>query len=388
MIYLYAIGSGFAGMMLATAINWWSIRGWRKTAEEHWTERARVLFPARKGAFWNFILLPLIAVILAERIFGQPMADRFPARLSVLVFTWFGVMGGSFSMSREISPWLPLRSWVRETISSWLFLVLWVGTYPLMIGMMPPHFGPEVWTYFSVFLALQLFLNWRGAIPMLRLLRVIKPASESLQQMVARVSARMNCKVNKVWLWDSSTVNAMAFPLTGQLLFSRRLLEKLTIEEQEAVCAHELGHLTESHLVAMTRLIGVLGNSLLVLIVPTLNDFRIIGALVLFWSWIGFNKLGKWIGRKMEVRADGAATVDKGGEIYARALEKIYELNHAPAVMRGNGMVHPHLYDRIIASGITPSYPRPKPPEILSVPTLCLLFLVVAMFVLNTLSSS
>jgi hypothetical protein len=30
--------------------------------------------------------------------------------------------------------------------------------------------------------------------------------------------------------------------------------------------------------------------------------------------------------------------------------------------MRGNNMVHPHLYDRMLAAGVTPDYPRPQPP--------------------------
>ena len=46
---------------------------------------------------------------------------------------------------------------------------------------------------------------------------------------------------------------------------------------------------------------------------------------------------------------------------YARALEKIYEANLLPVVLREK-RVHPDLYDRLVAAGATPAYARPKPP--------------------------
>ena len=48
---------------------------------------------------------------------------------------------------------------------------------------------------------------------------------------------------------------------------------------------------------------------------------------------------------------------------YARALERIYETNQMPAVMRSNRTIHPHLYDRMLAAGVTPQYPRPMRPS-------------------------
>jgi hypothetical protein len=67
----------------------------------------------------------------------------------------------------------------------------------------------------------------------------------------------------------------------------------------------------------------------------------------------------------MEVRADRLGR-EHEGEIqgtYARALEKMYEANLLPVVMRGKGPIHPHLYDRLTAAGAPPPYPRPKPPR-------------------------
>ena len=66
----------------------------------------------------------------------------------------------------------------------------------------------------------------------------------------------------------------------------------------------------------------------------------------------------------LEKRADSAGTAHEGeAGTYARALEKLYEVNLMPAVTRSWLPTHPHLYDRLLAAGIQPDYPRPKPPS-------------------------
>jgi hypothetical protein len=65
----------------------------------------------------------------------------------------------------------------------------------------------------------------------------------------------------------------------------------------------------------------------------------------------------------MEQRADATATrhqADPGQ--YARALEAIYRSSAIPAVLWGRG-THPHLYDRLVAAGVEPDFPRPKAPS-------------------------
>ena len=67
---------------------------------------------------------------------------------------------------------------------------------------------------------------------------------------------------------------------------------------------------------------------------------------------------------EFEGRADSQAVTDQLSEgVYARALEKLYEANQAPAVTSKKPRTHPHLYDRLIAAGVTPSYPRPPAPS-------------------------
>ncbi|MEI9950222.1 MAG: hypothetical protein WDO74_14905 [Pseudomonadota bacterium] len=70
------------------------------------------------------------------------------------------------------------------------------------------------------------------------------------------------------------------------------------------------------------------------------------------------------LSRRLEQRADSAASQNGQDEgEYALALERLYELNLIPAVTYVR-QTHPHLYDRLIASGSTPTFPRPRPPPL------------------------
>jgi hypothetical protein len=70
------------------------------------------------------------------------------------------------------------------------------------------------------------------------------------------------------------------------------------------------------------------------------------------------------LSRKREVRADQIAK-DNTPEsaVYARALLRIYEDSQSPAVTSEENKTHPDLYDRMLAAGVTPDFPRPAASE-------------------------
>ena len=66
------------------------------------------------------------------------------------------------------------------------------------------------------------------------------------------------------------------------------------------------------------------------------------------------------VSHKLEMRADRLAQaheLDPG--TYARALERLYQDSLLPAVEAKERATHPHLYDRLLAAGVTPDFPRP-----------------------------
>ncbi len=81
--------------------------------------------------------------------------------------------------------------------------------------------------------------------------------------------------------------------------------------------------------------------------------------VALFIAWTLFLRLV----HRMEIRADAMARQpETAAGTYARALAKIYEANLVPVVLGAKRRTHPELYDRLVAAGVTPEYPRPEAP--------------------------
>jgi tetratricopeptide (TPR) repeat protein len=76
--------------------------------------------------------------------------------------------------------------------------------------------------------------------------------------------------------------------------------------------------------------------------------------------------IARRVARRMEERSDKMAQSQEAEPgLYARALEKLYQANLMPVVLAGKRHVHPHLYDRLVTAGVTPTYPRPRKPSML-----------------------
>jgi Zn-dependent protease with chaperone function len=208
------------------------------------------------------------------------------------------------------------------------------------------------------------FMWSRIVILSLHLLGMIRPPDEKLARMIADGSARLGVAVRRAWVAQGCSLNAIALPLTGELIFTSRLLRELSDSELDAVCAHELGHLGESRTTKAGRLIGAYAALPILFIRPVFEYGEPAGIIVLLVAMYGLFRLAHRLSQRMERRADGIAALHESEPgVYARALEKIHIGNQVPAVMYGKDMTHPHLYDRMVDAGVTPDYPRPHPPE-------------------------
>ena len=65
----------------------------------------------------------------------------------------------------------------------------------------------------------------------------------------------MQVRVRATWELGGMAANALALPVTRELIFTERLLAVCSDEEVAAICAHELAHLTESKAVLAGRLL-------------------------------------------------------------------------------------------------------------------------------------
>jgi len=353
------IGSFSLAFLFALGLNWLALIPWRRSVGKHWTERARLLYPAIVSARLNNWLIPANLSILSS-ILCPDISFLF-----AVIPSFVAVLLAGYFFSREVVPEVSFKSWLH-LVAAYLFLFfIWWAVLMFAIFNMPENFGFWTWLVAGAVLLLMLAFNFGLGIKLLRWFGLVQPASELLKALVAEVSEQMGVPVRATWILSTHVSNALAFPLTRQLLFTDKLLSTSTDGEIKAVCAHELGHLNEPRKVVFTRVLVSMAFYPTIFARPmsSLGDLGtrayfilIIGSLIL---WL----VGIRVGRKMESRADKiAAESQVDAVVYARALERLYETNCMPAVMpKRSTKIHPDLYDRMTTAGVTPDYPKPKP---------------------------
>jgi hypothetical protein len=93
---------------------------------------------------------------------------------------------------------------------------------------------------------------------------------------------------------------------------------------------------------------------------PLIHAFGFFAFFGLLFTTLGVPRIYRRISQKLETRADEMAKANEGDAgTYARALTRLYEDNLLPAVTAKERATHPHLYDRLLAVGVTPDFPRP-----------------------------
>jgi Zn-dependent protease with chaperone function len=359
MAILLATGGFCFAFLLALTLNWFALRPWRKSVGLHWMERARLLHPARISARINSWLIPVAVGMFCYLL--CPDQDFLLAALPGFIGTVFA----NHIMSREVVPDLRFKAWLHLLAASLFLFFLWWAVLIFTIMNMPLNFGFLTWLVAGGVLILLLSFNFGLGILLLRWFRLVQPATEHLQALVAEVSLKMGVPVRATWILSTYISNALAFPLTRQLMFTDKLLATLTDDEIKAVCAHELGHLNEPRKVLIMRLLVAMAFYPLIFARPmsSLGEMGtsafwllLIGVLIV---WL----VGIRVSRRMETRADKIAVENQAdAAVYARALERLYQTNQMPAVMpKRSSKIHPDLYDRMIAAGVTPDYPKPAP---------------------------
>lgn len=368
----------FVVAALATAfVNWLALIPWRRAADGmHWTEKAALLFPARVSAATNFWLVAISTALGAHLVFPEAKPACYVGG------SLFGALAGTYPADRAVYPDFSPGSWLHIVASRWIIDTLnWLVLFGFALAM-PHSLSARAWALVAAFIAVDAGLKLWLRLQLMKWLRLLRPPTERVSRIVGEVSARMGIPVRATWIIPSPQSNAVAFTVTRELGFTRKLMETLSDEEVAAICAHELGHLTESRWVAAGRILTALWSFALLLAVPVWFEFDAAGISVLVGVlWVARVSLRKEF-RRMEKRADRVAAGVGDPSVYARALEKIYRANQAPAVMPGKRRIHPDLYDRMTASGITPDYPRPRAPKARSWTTYAMGFVTVIMLVL------
>jgi len=332
-----------------------------------YAERARLAYPPRLFTAYNALLVPAILAVFSALTEGGRLSRVPPWLTGAIAFTaaFVVTLRMRVLIEREVRrAALPTLRWLRGSFTLWILMMphLFVA---LAVGLaMPSEFGLETAAYLLGGAALVVYLAMGGTLDLLRLLGLARPASPRLASIVAGVAAKTGVRTRGVFEVVLPWANAYALPLSGRLAFTDEALQNLPDDELAAVCAHELGHLSEGRGTVIVRLFAIFAlYAPLALAKPLLHGGNPGRFALAFLGCYASLILVRRFFRRMEVRADKAARDHEGDAgTYARALARITEVNGMPVVLHNRAGVHPDLYDRLTASGAPPTYPRPEPP--------------------------
>ncbi len=345
-----------ASFLYSYALMRLALRPWERVKDQHWTERARWLWQSRKSR---------AAVVLSSVLLSWPLhlhlvgvEPEFPS----LVFPALGgFMAAQFFIDRRIWPGLSLRLWLMQTFTLFGIALALFGTIAWVAISTSEHLDRTDWLRLGVATLLLLVLYsgvWLFALPG----RGKNPHTLRLRQMVDAVVAKAGAPPVRAWVVDGVMANAFALMYIRSIVATAPAMRVLDDDELRTLVQHEMAHLSESPTVLAARMLGGLSWLGFAFTHSVVHHIGFGGVFWILLAVILIKRFAANIAKRMENRADSmSATHEAEGPVYARALEKLYQANQMPAVMTKR-LLHPHLYDRMIAAGLTPDYPRPAPP--------------------------
>lgn len=356
---------------VAAVLMWLPARLWRpKLAGLHWTEAARLNFSYMRLVGLNTLWYAALAGTFTYMEASGTLApfDRLTYSILVGVLVWLVGVPIKIRAAQGAFPNLRFRDFASGILFMWVVFYPILAVAAAMAILGPPAYDGYVARFWLVYGGGVLATAWLvrgGHLPLANMLRILRPADERANAIIAEASRLSGHVPERVWIARTAMANAAAIPASNQVLITSRALRDMTHDELVAVMLHEFGHLQEPRTTRLRRLTGLLFVFAAAMWRPLIDWVGVypwIGLLVVCFMAAIVAMRGA---RDAESDADQHAhehAPDEDPGVYARALEKLSRLNMIPVVLGGKGQTHPHMYDRMVAAGVTPDYERPEPP--------------------------
>lgn len=335
----------------------------RPAADAHWSERARAYWGEARLNALAFVFGVATNIAIAAVLMTSPLPGGNVAAVAIATLAAVAVFARTSGRIRRA--YRPERSTADRLRTHVVLLTLFYPTLiPLLAGLaFVPARGPGVWIGAVAVTGALIAIAFGAGFATLRWLGLTARPTPRLERLVRTCTERTGVHPRDIAIVRAPFANAFAFPTTRRIAVTERALELLDDEQLVTLLAHEAGHLSESRAMRFARLAPMLVLVPIALLRPLVAHWGVPGLVVcvgiLFAVAIAVNGLA----RRLERRADSIATTHAEDPArYASALEATYRDGLIPAVMPGRRAVHPHLYDRMLAAGLTPDFPRPAPP--------------------------
>ncbi|MCU7918229.1 MAG: M48 family metallopeptidase [Candidatus Thiodiazotropha sp. (ex Epidulcina cf. delphinae)] len=255
-------------------------------------------------------------------------------------------MEAAFGFNR-ITP----AQYLKDRLLGLLLAILLGGPLLWVILQLMAGAGSYWWlAAWAVWMGFSLTLSWAYPRLIAPLFNTFTPLDEGeMRERIQGLLQRCGFSSDGIFVMDgskrSSHGNAYftGFGKSKRIVFFDTLLEALSIEEMEAVLAHELGHFHYKHTIKQMLLMALLslaGMALLGWLSQQPWFYNGLGitqpsnaaALLLFILTIPvftvfFTPLGSYLSRRYEFQADNYAVNQTKGEFLVQALVKLYQDN-------------------------------------------------------------
>lgn len=361
-VALQAVAIPFLASFLPTAAASWicSIPLRRMPPGGHWSVVARNYWPLRQMRAFALIWIVCVAYFSPSEVVAH---WGFGIRFLILIAVFCGCLSGfRIGMLWIVLPECASVSKIRYLAARLLLAPGIPSMFLLMALTIGSGMGRSAIWMAAAILLVNVALNLGGSIAILKLLGILRPIGDSIEQVARNLAAAENAPLRSVMSMDLGIANAFAAPWTRDILITDIALVVLNQDELQSVIAHEVGHLKESRATGAKRLVILLPLIALGLAPAAMVAGHFGIALAIF---VGFLVTARLINRHhkgLELTADKVAKGSQDTEgTYARGLEKLHVASLIPAVMDERNP-YPSLYDRMESAGITPDFQRPAPP--------------------------
>ena len=353
------LAPAIAGAIMALVASWAALAlgGGLRLDRVPWVERARRAASAREALslvlVWTLVCWIEFVTTFLSAFLPTTVVETVLAGVGV----WLGWAVVRWRLERRLLPGpLSFRRWLAGWACMAMVYVPHVALAALVFWLAP---SPPTATSVVATAALSAGVAFgNGGLHLARALGLAHPASARLQAIAARTEQLVGVRPHARYELAIPYANAFMFPADGAIGVTDGALAALTDEELAGLYAHELGHLKDRR-----GLVAILLPAVLLPVLAlsaSISTASVVASVLVYLTVVALVQRRR---RRLEQRADVVAhDHDAGDGAYARTLERLAEVNAMPVVTR-RARTHPHVYDRMVAAGVTPSYPRPASPS-------------------------
>jgi len=364
-LFAVAAAASFVAMFVACVVTFPRLSS---SQAMHWTEVARRVDPLRRTGQIAMALFPILFGAIGVMNSGplSPLPSWFMAFVGSAGAA-FGILPVYYHVHRNVG--LPVGG-LKHEIHSLLAKLLFVAPHLVLCGLLVLLLTSRVIENIFILSGLAAFgtlcIVFGAELRLARLLGTLNAAPDHLRIQAEKAARKLGVPFPRVYLVPIRFANAYAWPHLHSVAMTQAAAERLTPDEIEVVFAHEIGHISEPLHRRLARL-GMLAMPQFVVVAIFFLMSQGYSLLVsLTAASVLLTLFGAQVGRHLtgaEENADSVArSVDGNRFVYASALEKLHRHNLIPAVTGQKIKGHPDLYDRLVAAGAEPEFPRPLAP--------------------------